>query len=252
MVLGDQDWIDCGTYWLHKYPQLTDPWKDERSFRLTTTNFSPIVNPSFYRGPDDVVKYYSEPPPKKSFQDQLASDCGLRNEPRGRNWYREEYGIEVIEVGLAVPKWDPRLGASIDGDVVPKRLSSCHDNIEPRMEFKPKRGIIEIKCPGRMYVPITKYLAARKQGWRPPENYHEHIFDSHFDQMQGSMAITDKQWCDYVVYCLAEEHVFVDRVYADQRYWHNTMYPKIDNFLDEHKTLFTSLRERYDTANSSS
>lgn len=256
MVLGDQDWIDCGSYWLHKYPQLTDPWKDERSFRLTTTNFSPIVNPSFYRGPDDVIRYYSGPPAKKSFTDQLASDCGLRNEPKGRDWYSKEYRVEVKEVGLAVPKWDPRLGASIDGDVVAKlrQKPKNGDDLDDELSFlslgdTASNGMIEIKCPGRMYIPITKYLTARKQGWRPPEGYHAHIFDSHFDQMQGSMAITDKQWCDYVVYCLAEEHVFVDRVYFDPRYWHNTMYPKIDAFLNEHETLFKGLRLRYDQAN---
>lgn len=230
MVLGDQDWIDCGSYWLHRHPQLSTPWRDERSFRLTTTNFSPIINPSFYRGPDDVIKNYSGPPAKKSFQDQLASDCGLRNEPKGRDWYCREYKVNVKEVGLAVPKWDTRLGASIDGDV------------------ENSNGIIEIKCPGRMYVPITKYLSARKQGWRPPEGYHDHIFDSHFDQMQGAMAITNKEWCDYVVYCLAEEQVFVDRVYYDPRYWHDNAYPKIDNFLNTHKQLFTNLRLKYDAA----
>jgi len=233
MVLGDENWQDCGTYWLHKYPQLTDPWKDERSFRLTTTNFSPIVNPTFYRGPDDVVKYYSGPPIKKSFQGQLASDCGLRNEPKGREWYKKKFKVKIKEVGLAVPKWDTRLGCSIDGDI------------------EESNGIIEIKCPGKMYGPICKYLAARKDGWRPPEGYHDHIFDSHYDQMQGSMAIINKEWCDYIVYCLAEKKIFVERIYFDRRYWYNEMYPKIDDFLNRHEKLFTELRLKYESRQSS-
>ena len=260
MVLGDKDWIDCGSYWQHTYPQLTKPWRDERSFRLTTTNFSPIVNPSFYRGPNDVIKYYSVPPAKKSFQDQLASDCGLLNEPKGRDWYRKEYKVDVEEFGLAVPKWDPRLGASIDGAVKSKlrhstRNTDIDNDLDDRLKHlnlgDKKNGIIEIKCPGRMYVPITKFLTARKQGWRPPEGDHNHIFDSHFDQMQGSMAITDRDWCDYVVYCLAEEHAFVDRVYYDPRYWHNIMYPKIDTFLSENEALFKDLQQRYTAVNGS-
>lgn len=220
MVLGDEDWQDCGSYWLHKYPQLSLQWKNERSKRLTSTNFSPIVNPSFYRGPDDVIKHYSGNVNQKSFQDKLASDYGLRNEPKGRDWYSNRYNLKVEEVGLAVPKWDTRLGCSIDGNV------------------KETNGIIEIKCPSRIYTPICKYLAARKNGWRPTEGYHEHIFNSHYDQMQGCTAIMDKAWCDYIVYCLPTEEVFVDTVYSDKRYWQETMYPKLDIFLNEHKDLF--------------
>jgi hypothetical protein len=147
MTLGDNiDWQDNGDYWLHRHPQLSTAWMNERSFRLTATNFSPIVNPSYCRGPDDVIRNYSGPPIKKSFQAQLASNFGLRNEPKAREWYQKTFNTKVKEVGLAVPKWDLRIGASLDGMV--------GDN-----------GIIEIKCPGRMYTPIRKYLSARKNGY---------------------------------------------------------------------------------------
>jgi hypothetical protein len=72
------------------------------------------------------------------------------------------------------------------------------------------------------------------------------IFDSHYDQMQGAMAITGRQWCDYIVYCLAEESFFVDRVYFDSSYWSNVMYPKINEFLLTNEHLFTNLRLKYE------
>lgn len=225
MVLGDSDWQDCGSYWLHLHPQLSPLWIKERKFRLTATNFSAIANPSFYRGADDVVKSYQGLATISSAQDQLASNHGLVNESKARAWYEKRYNCHVKEVGLAVPKWNPQIGASLDGEV------------------EGSNGVIEIKCPARMYGPINKHLSKRETF---PRGYHDHIFASHYDQMQGGMAVAEKDWCDYIVFCLATEEVFVDRVYFNREYWEGHVYPKIKEFLETHDSLFKSLKDKYE------
>lgn len=223
----DDDWIDSGTYWLHRKSQLTSSWFEERSYRLTTTHFSSLINPSFWKGRDDVIRHYKGTTAKRSLQEQMALDGGILNEPKAREWYCQTYQQEVKEVGFAVPKWDSRIGCSVDGVV------------------EGTNGIIEIKCSSRMYTPITKYLDARNQGWRPQKHDYAHIYRSHYDQMQGSMAIMDKEWCDYIVYCLSENSVFTQRVRCDSNYWATIMYPVIKTFLEEETELFNQLKAKY-------
>ena len=215
-----EEWLDCGKYWLHRSPQLSPEWHNRRLEILTSTRFNPIVNPSFIQGHDDVLShYYDKKPQKKSLQEEINLRHGLKNEPKARQWYQREYGVKVKEVGLAVPKWDTRLGASIDGEVVGTS------------------GIIEIKCPGHMYGSILKRI---EKGTKHEEDnlFRPHIFRSHYDQMQGAMAVTSKQWCDYIVYCEPYDQVYVERVDFNREYWEEVMYPRICNFLDNHPELF--------------
>ncbi len=226
MTLGDNNWIDCDSYWLHKYPQLTKEWIEERSYRLTTSLFGPVADPTFYRGREDVIKQFVDPPIKKDFIDELASSHGIINEPIARKLYESRYGCQVDEVGLAVPKWDHRIGASTDGVVVGTE------------------GLIEIKSPGRMYSQINRYVSSIASGWNPPAGYHDHIFTSHYNQMQGAMAIMGKQWCDYIIFCPNDNKFFLERVDFNPDYWTNHLYPEIVLFLDVNKELFSSLRRK--------
>src|ERR1700761_8117661 len=58
---------------------------------------------------------------------------GNLHEPLARSWFEKTYNIKVREVGMFIPKWDERLSASPDGLIS-------------------KDGVIEIKCPKRMYT----------------------------------------------------------------------------------------------------
>lgn len=223
-ISNDPEWLDCGKYWLHRFPQLTPEWYHYRREIITSTLFNPIVNPSFIRGHDDVVRYYGDNQPrKKSLQEEIGLRYGLENEPKARLWYEQEFNVKVEEVGLAIPKWDTRLGASIDGQVVGTA------------------GIIEIKCPGHMYGSLLKEIG-KKEGRKEEDNNNNlpkpHIFRSHYDQMQGAMAITNKEWCDYIVYCQPYDQVYVERIDFNGEYWKDIMYPRICNFLDDHPELF--------------
>lgn len=224
--VNKEEWIEEETYWLHKYPQLSPEWFQERKFRLTGTGFSHIINPSLYYNQEKLLERYQGIEPEKTIQSQVACNFGIKTEPYAREWYEKIYHQEVTQVGLIVPKWDPRLGVSVDG-------------------FVGEDGIIEIKCPLSMYYAITKHLARRKEGWVPDKNYHGHIFDSHYDQMQGNMAVTSRKWCDYIVYSPNDKKEYVERIYFDPHYWSEIMYPKIKEFLEKNKDLFEELRNNY-------
>ena len=66
-------------------------------------------------------------------------------------------------------------------------------------------GMIEIKCPENMYSKLKIHQLKKENHWVPDRFYHQHIYTTHYDQMQGCMALTKKAWCDYVVFCSPTE-----------------------------------------------
>jgi len=141
---------------------------------------------------------------------------GTKEEPNARRWYENQFGVEVEEIGLVVPKWNFHLGASVDGIV------------------KDAKGIIEIKCPKKMYAPLTNHMALRSSGWTPSRPYYRsHIWPTHYDQMQGGMAILGMEWCDYIVYSTSDQQVYYERILFNSRYWTESLYPNLQTFLNQ-------------------
>ena len=208
-------WIDCGEYWLNTAPQGSDPWHKNRKFRLTASNFGGAIGKSNFCTPMDIGMDITNIK-AKSFSDRskFVMQHGVATEPQARDWYCRTRNVQVVEVGLAVPKWEPRIGASLDGDVIGTD------------------GMIEIKSPLEMYEPLRNHMAKIGTGWRPPPFYHSHIWESHYAQMQGGMKITGKKWCDYIVYATQSNLSYVERVPFNQKYWDETLWPGIQNFLD--------------------
>lgn len=252
-------WIDRGSYLLHTAEQGTEEWKLARR-RITASKFGYIPK-SF---PDSLSEVstllgsssLSEPllsvplqtsnleiellmPPNhsKNFAHEIMSptpiqftekekeriEHGVETEPIARDWYEKEYGVKVEQVGLAVPKWDYRIGGSPDGLVG-------------------ENGMIEIKCPVSMYQGLIDKIdfasletRNRDSEFRVPPS---HIWTSHYDQMQGCMAILGRDCCDYVVYSTGDESVYTERIPFNKDYWWKTLYPRIAAFLDKYKDIF--------------
>jgi hypothetical protein len=181
-------WEDKGEFWLHLYPQGSREWLQAREGRLTASNFYYALRPGHKR---------EEP---TLYAKQLMR-LGSYYEGPVRRWYAKQSQQEVEEWGLAVPKWQPRLGASIDGSV--------------------GEGMIEIKCPRRMYTALSLHEEELSRG--EPGRYN-HISPAHYLQMQGCLAITGKSWCDYIVYAWEEERIYQERVLPDVAYW-ESVYP---------------------------
>jgi hypothetical protein len=88
--------------------------------------------------------------------------------------------------------------------------------------------MLEIKIPKKMYGPLASVRDAISRGESDPRFSSErhvwlgrpnHIWYSHYSQMQMQMAIADRKWCDYVVYAVEEEEIYIERIPFNKAYW---------------------------------
>lgn len=237
-------WVDRGTYWLNDAKQGTEEWKSLRKGLLTASKFSVASGFIMFQTKENLalcMRYGVDYIPQHlELQLQIETDAsklerllslermkhGNDTESLARDWYCKHYNCTVKEVGLAVPKWDMRIGCSLDGEVE-------------------SDGMIEIKCPPeKMYAYILQYLQGNSnplfkeekkiEKWdKIYQNYYWYVLRSHYDQMQGCMAITNKKWCDYIVYSVKDNMVFVKKIYFDPVYWNEHLYPSLCTFLEE-------------------
>jgi len=114
-----------------------------------------------------------------------AMAWGTEKEPEARRLYEFEHDVEIVSVGFLDHPTIAMSGASPDGligDV----------------------GLLEVKCP------ITATHIETLLGQSIPGRY--------VTQMQWQMAVTGRQWCDFVSYdprLPAELRLFVRRVWRD-------------------------------------
>lgn len=206
---------DRGNYYLHTYSQGTDEWYAEHLNRVTASDFGTAINLTTFCTPKTLAVNITNLKPRSLIENvKFLAQHGVKNEPIARNWYAKSRNVKIQEIGLAVPKWEPRIGASIDGDVVGTE------------------GIIEIKSPLEMYKSLKDHMYKIETGWQPPAFYHNHIWEKHYAQIQGSLKIMEKKWCDYIVYAVQSNLVYVERIYFNEEYWEKTLWPRLLYFLD--------------------
>ena len=151
-------------------------------------------------------------------EQSIRVNYGKDHEKDAREWYILSTGNIVKSPYFAVPKFDYRLGAEHDGFIYDKDGNELD-------------GILEIKCPMEIYEPLLNITRPFLRLSGEKDNDYSHISESHYDQMQMEMEIFDKSWCDYVVYCIPKNFVFLERVYRNKEYW-NILYEKIRIFID--------------------
>ena len=209
-------WKDCGSYWLYETDQRDPDWLLVRMGRITGSTCGASIGNSNFSTINDTVNEIVGLKKKIFTQDQIDNmDLGTKMEPYGRQWYSNTINMKIEEVGFCVPKWNPKIGVSIDGDIIGTD------------------GIIEIKCPKKMYKPLNDYIYKSQNGFIRKSNDFSHIWPTHYDQMQFGMAILNKKWCEYIVYCPSENKVFTQTIPFNEIYWNNNMYPKINLTLEE-------------------
>lgn len=218
-------WEDRGTYYLSTAPQRSEEWLEQRKDKLTASNFGYAVRDSKFKTVYELALDISGIK-KTEFSESsiIAMNHGTVFEPIAREWYEKQYGVKVEELGLAVPKWNSRIGGSVDGDVL---------NTD---------GIIEIKCPKIMYGPLLNKI--KKSQENTNSLVPSHIWYSHYCQMQGCMAILGKKWCDYIVYATESQNIYVERIQFNQYFWDNELYPAINNFLDNILQPLIDMRDK--------
>jgi len=210
-------WKEYPTYNLSLHPQGTEEWKQLRIGRITMSNISACTNRSQYKTePEEISDTICG---VKKMESNSYMEHGVKMEPIIRNWYAETFEAKIQEVGLAVWKKDPRFGGSLDGEI---------------MEGDESFEGIEIKAPKKMYWRLIEYIEAKKKGFSFYPGYHEHIFNSHYDQMTGNAIITNKRSMHYIVVCTETQKAFVQRFPVDVELWENVLYPRACEFYDKY------------------
>jgi putative phage-type endonuclease len=149
--------------------------------------------------------------PGESFTN-AAMEHGIAYEPIARITYEAHANVFVEQVAFVDHPTIEWFGCSPDGLVG-------------------ETGLVEIKCPAsKTHI---KYLL----GGKPPAKY--------VPQMQCQMAVTGREWCDFVSYDprLPEDlQLFVVRLERDVSYI-MAMEEEVDKFLKEVSGMYSKLKE---------
>ena len=170
-------------------------WFSARRYRLTASIFGAILRLRPSTPPDSLVKQLLH---QKEFSTQ-ATIWGKENEDIALETYMEykkkcgNNDLITCNAGFVVCEKHPFLGASPDAYVFDPSGTDPY-------------GLIEIKCPFK-YCDLYPEEASRqtdffctlsmKDGRQIVELKHNHPY---FAQIQGQLAITERSWCDFVVY----------------------------------------------------
>lgn len=149
--------------------------------------------------------------PGESFTN-AAMEWGTQTEPMARIAYEAHANVFVEQVAFVDHPTIEWFGCSPDGLVG-------------------ETGLLEIKCPAsKTHI---KYLL----GGKPPAKY--------VPQMQCQMAVTGREWCDFVSYDprLPEDlQLFVVRLERDEEYI-KAMEAEVEKFLGEVSEMYSKLKE---------
>lgn len=193
--------------WILNTGQDSEYWHQVRNNKITASNFSKYI-----QGHNPFSKSEKTELNKESLNNIQR---GKYLEPFIRDWYNDNIA-KVREIGLAVPYFDTSISCSPDGIL------------------EDYNGLIEIKCPKVVYSSLINKHSVGLQDINnsdAPDKYC-HIYPSHFDQIQGNMAIMRKNFCDYLVYGPEYANsnnkiLYRETVYFCPEYWEEIIYKNI-------------------------
>ncbi len=198
--------------------QRTDEWYKARLGKVTASRVADVLA-KIKTGEAAARKNYKielvmqriTNQPGESFTN-AAMEWGTATEPQARMAYEAHTGSFVEEVGFIDHPTIEWFGCSPDGVI--------------------GEGLIEIKCPN-----TTTHIETVIDE-KAPSKY--------IPQMQCQMAVTGKQFCDFVSFdprVPEELQLFVVRVDRDQEYI-DQMEVEVKQFLSEVEDMVTKLKER--------
>ena len=133
------------------------------------------------------------------------------------------HGLYYCSSGFVVSEKYPFLGASPDAIV--------HDPTDAS-----PFGLAEIKC-SYSYRQQSPFEAAESSDFccqldQNAESPKLKLKSKHpyFCQVQGQMAITERSWCDFVIF--TQKGISVERIKYDPDFWNDELLPKLTSFYD--------------------
>lgn len=204
-------WKKEGPLYIFTGDQRSEEWFLARKNRVTASRISASIGDSPFSTVEKVAQVI-----RGEYREETNPHMvrGTKFEDMIRKFYEEEKDIIVNEIGFVFHEDLPYIGVSPDGVV-------------------DEDGLIEIKCPENIYEPLNIIIEEGKRRydrWGKPL----HIFNSHYDQMISQMAIMGRKWCDYVVYGLNDEQLYIERIKYNEKYWNYFLLPQIKKFIRQH------------------
>ena len=201
-------------------------WHSVRRYRISASHFGAICRRLPTTPPQSLVLQILHP---KQFS-SAATEWGIHHEGIALKKYCElqhqsgHYGLYYSKSGFVINENYPFLGASPDAVV--------HDP-----NSKHSFGLAEVKCP-YSYRHVHPVEAAESTNFccrievDDANKKHLKLKETHvyYSQIQGQMAITERSWCDFIVY--TEKGVSVERIPFNTEFWNNTLLPKLIDFFD--------------------
>lgn len=129
-------------------------------------------------------------------------------------------GLVAFRSGLVISETHPFLGASPDACV--------HDPL-----WDEPFGLAEIKCPYSQRNRTPEQACTNKGFFCTLENgvsvklKRNHPY---YSQIQGQLAITQRKWCDFVIY--TPKSLSIERIPFDNVFWESELLPKLTAFFD--------------------
>ncbi|KAL3862566.1 hypothetical protein ACJMK2_008525 [Sinanodonta woodiana] len=196
-------------------------WMEYHKGRITSSNFGQVVMRQEFTQPDNLVKVIMGYTP---FDNKYVK-WGRDHEPAALRTYiniktKSHPDLHVTPCGLYVNTIFPHLGASPDGVV---HDPCCQDS----------SGLLEIKCPASdKWKFKSPSECAKDSAFFCTLDLHGNVIlkekHAYYFQVQGQMAITGKDWCDFVVWTL-KQPTSIQRIPFNLEFW-NIMVEKLNSF----------------------
>eukprot|EP00465_Bigelowiella_longifila_P009556 CAMPEP_0185266878 /NCGR_PEP_ID=MMETSP1359-20130426/32609_1 /TAXON_ID=552665 /ORGANISM="Bigelowiella longifila, Strain CCMP242" /LENGTH=224 /DNA_ID=CAMNT_0027856931 /DNA_START=79 /DNA_END=753 /DNA_ORIENTATION=+ len=146
----------------------------------------------------------------------------------------EDERLIIEHPGLCIHPEKPWLAASPDGYIEEilspetAQMRGIRDGGEGE-SFQPSQlGIVEYKCPYSQRERPATSVAPFYRRMRQPNGIMAPIPPYYFDQIQGTMAVTGREWCDFVVWTPSQTQI--TRYYFDEEYWKMSLLPALEKF----------------------
>ncbi len=207
-------------YRYYKGKQMSDEERKHRAKRVTASNAACAAGALDYPGSSilDLIRI-TLGLQKKCFDQAsiVRMTRGTKMEPKVRELYEKKTGYAVTEFGMFIPDWNIRFGASPDGIV--KHDDGSQHNIE-----------IKVPGDGGVYLKLREMREAGRHNF--PDLHHDHIKIEHYCQMIMTMAVTKSEFCDYIVYGYKSYDLYIERVWYNEEFWEDWLYPRLLKFLE--------------------
>lgn len=195
-------------------------WYSVRKYRITASYFGSVYHRKPTTPPDALVLRIINGKPFAT----PATTWGKEKESVALQQYTDHQnshghaGLYSCRSGFVISEKYPYLGASPDAVVHDPSVGN---------QF----GLAEVKCPYSVRDKSLEEAVSSPNFFCSLENGSLKLKKTHnyYCQVQGQMAVTERYWCDFVVY--TEKGISVERIEFDSAFWSDLLL-KLSSFFE--------------------